>query len=329
MSHRFAAGLLLRIAAVALVLAVSPATAGAQGSSAFPSSSQNGCATTAPGATCVDAPVELAGSRRDARWYLPDGPASALMLAEHGFGRGCANLHGTARAIAAQGLMVVCLDEDMTAGNPALAADLADALAHRSLVPPNGAPLPHRYIVGGHSAGGHFAALVGAGLVERGYPDLAGAVLFDPVAAAGFTAALQSVSASGTRPVLSIAAQPSLVNLFDNSFGALASLGAGFVGVQLLWSEVTGGRPTGGSCHIDAEGEDTDLIGVAGAGCAPDPVQTARLRDFAGTWARDLATGTQTTSHYCTDAAEPNGCGDAVAALLAGTRPVAALIPVR
>lgn len=316
----------LAVALSTAVMAHAPAVGGAQ-SSSFPSSSQDGCATAGPEATCVEATVELSGSTRDVLWYLPSGPASVLMLVEHGFGRTCANLHGTAETIAGQGLMVVCLDEDMTAGNPALATEFADALAERSLVPPNGAPLPQRYIVGGHSAGGHFAALVGAGLVERGYPDLAGAVLFDPVAAEGFTAAVRAVSASGTRPVLSIAARPSLVNLFGNSFGALASLGAGFVGVQLLWAEVEAGRPTGGSCHIDAEGEDTDLIGIAGAACAPDPVQTARLRDFAGTWARDLATGARTPSHYCLDAAEPGSCGETVAAMLAGARPVAAVIP--
>ncbi|EME19660.1 alpha/beta hydrolase family protein [Rhodococcus triatomae] len=301
--------------AVTAALAVTPAAVSAQ--SSFPSSS-GGCAASDVG-TCVESPIEVAGTARDAVWYLPDGPASALMLLEHGFSRSCANVGGTARAIAAQGLMVVCLDEDMTAGNPSLARDFADALAERSVVPPNGLPLPGRYVVGGHSAGGHFAALVGAGLVERGYPDLAGAVLFDPVAAEGFSAAVRSVSAGGARPVLSIAASPSVVNLFDNSFGALAALGADFVGVQLL----------GGSCHVDVEGEDTDLIGILGAACAPAPANTARLREFGGVWARDLATGTRTATHYCTGTIEPPECGASVGALLGGVRPAAALIPVR
>jgi hypothetical protein len=294
-------------------VAVAPAVANAQ--SSFPSSA-GGCVSTA--GTCVESPVEVAGVQRDAVWYLPNGQASALMLLEHGFSRTCANVNGTAEAIAAQGLMVVCLDEDMTAGNPVLAAEFAEALAERTLVPPNGAPLPQRYVVGGHSAGGHFAALVGAGLVEQGYPDLAGAVLFDPVAAEGFSAALRSVSASGTRPVLTVAASPSVVNLFGNSFGALSSLGADFVGVRLL----------GGSCHVDVEGDDTDLIGIVGAMCAPDPVNTARLRDFGSVWARDLATGSRTDTHYCTDASEPLTCGGTVGSVLAGTRPAAAVIPV-
>lgn len=327
MIHVFRRAVLAALTTVVTASILTAPIAAAQSSGV--ASSGRGCGSVAAGLTCVEDVVELAGAPRDVVWYLPSGPASALMLVEHGFSRSCANLHGTAQAIAAQGLMVVCLDEDMTAGNPTLAAAFADALAERSPVPPNSAPLPHRYVVGGHSAGGHFAALVGARLVERGYPDLAGAVLFDPVAAKGFTAALQTVSASGARPVLSIAARPSLVNLFGNSFGALASLGADFVGVQLLWSQADAGRPVGGSCHIDAEGEDTDLIGIAGAGCAPDPVQTARLRDFAGTWARDLATGTRTPSRYCADATEPGSCGEDVAAMLAGVRPAAAVIPAR
>ncbi len=311
----FRPALLRRTALVAATLAFVPLVANAQSSS--PSSSAGGCGAAAR--TCVGAPVEVAGSRRDAVWYLPDGPANALILLEHGFGRACANLTGTAESIAAEGLMVVCLDEDMTAGNPELAGEVAEALAQRTLVPPNGVPLPQRYVVGGHSAGGHFAALVGAGLVERGYPDLAGAVLFDPVAAEGFSAALQRISAAGARPVLSVAANPSVVNLFDNSFGALASLGANFVGVQLLR----------GSCHVDVEGEDTDIVGVLGAACAPDPANTARLREFGSVWARDLATGTRTATHYCVGTTDAVTCGDAVGVALAGARPTAALIPVR
>ena len=40
-----------------------------------------------------------------------------------------------------------------------------------------------------------------------------------------------------------------------------------------------------------------------------------------------LATGTRTATHYCAEAAEPGSCGEEVAAMLAGARPVAAVIP--
>ncbi|MBW9211319.1 alpha/beta hydrolase [Mumia sp. zg.B21] len=277
--------------------------------------------------TCVSSPITVGGTSYAADWYLPNGTATGLMLVEHGFSRSCKHLRGTSKAIAQKGLMVVCLNEDMTAGNPGLATIIGNALADRAVVPPNGKPLPTAYIVGGHSAGGHFAALVGQRLAQRGYAGLKGAVLFDPVAADGFTAALLAVSAGGSRPVLSIAARPSVINLFNNSFGALTSLGADFVGIQLVWSKISLGTPSGGSCHIDSEGENTDFIGVAGALCSPNATQTARLRDFASTWAKDLATGTRTASHYCTDADVVATCGSVVRDLVDRSLPLAA--PIR
>jgi len=303
-------------AVAALLVGVAP-PASAAACSGYSSSSS----------TCVSSPITINGASYDADWYLPSGTASALMLVEHGFSRSCKNLRGTSKAIAQKGLMVVCLDEDMTAGNPALATAFGNALADRTIVPPNGKALPVKYIVGGHSAGGQFAALVGQQLTTRGYPNLKGAIMFDPVAADGFSAAVSAVSANGTRPVLSIAARPSVINLFNNSYGALNSLANGFVGIQLVWTRITLGVPTGGSCHIDSEGEDTDAIGVAGALCNPNSTQTARLRDFASTWAKDLATGSYTASHYCTNADVISTCGSTVKDLVDRSLPLAA--PIR
>lgn len=314
---------LLALAAAALgtvaafLAASSPPATAATACSGYSSSSS----------TCVNSPITVGGTTYDADWYLPNGTASALMLVEHGFSRSCANLRGTSKAIAEQGVMVFCVDEDMTAGNPGLATIVGDALADRTVVPPNGRPLPVKYIVGGHSAGGQFAALVGQQLTTRAYPDLKGAIMFDPVAAEGFSAAVSAISAGGTRPVLSVAARPSVINLFNNSFGALNDLPNGFVGIQLVWTSYFLGMPTGGSCHIDSEGENTDAIGIAGALCSPNATQTARLRDFAKTWAKDLATGSYTASHYCTDANVVATCGSAVKNLVDRTLPLAA--PIR
>ncbi|PJJ53847.1 alpha/beta hydrolase family protein [Mumia flava] len=295
---------------------------------AAPASAASACnGYTSSSSACVSSPVTLGSSTYDADWYVPSTTPQALVLVEHGFARSCANLRGTSRAIAERGLLVVCLDEDMTAGNPELAVTFADALADRTVTPPDGLALPQRYVVGGHSAGGHFAALVGERLAERGYAGLAGAVLFDPVAAEGFSDALKAVSDGGTRPVLAVAARPGVTNLANNSFGALRDLGADFVGIQLVWSRFVLGWPTGGSCHTDVEGEDTDLIGTAGALCAPTSTQTTRLRDFGATWAYDLATGTRTASHWCGDADVLASCGSAVSGLVDRTLPVAALIP--
>jgi pimeloyl-ACP methyl ester carboxylesterase len=277
--------------------------------------------------TCVNTQITIAGESHSADWYLPSGTASALMVLNHGFSRGCGNLRGTSKAIAEKGVMVLCVNGDMTAGNPALAQALGDLMTQRALTPPSGKVLPHRYLVGGHSAGGHFASELGARIDANGYNDFAGAILFDPVASGGFTANLEAISDGGARPVLAVTARPSVINLFNNSADALIGLSTNYVGIQLVWSKYVLGMPTGGSCHIDVEGENTDVIGVAGALCSPSSTQTARLRDFGSAWAKDLATGSHTSAYYCTDANVVSTCGSKVKALVDLSLPLAA--PIR
>lgn len=277
--------------------------------------------------TCVNTRLVIDGAEHSADWYLPNGQASALMVLNHGFSRGCGNLRGTSKAIAEKGVMVLCVNGDMTAGNPELANDLGDLLSQRALTPPAGKTLPQRYIVGGHSAGGHFASALGARLDANNYGHLAGAILFDPVAASGFTANLEAISDGGQRPVLAVTARPSVTNLFNNAHGALVGLPNAYVGIQLVWNKYVLGIPTGGSCHIDVEGENTDVIGVAGAGCTANSTQTARLREFSSHWARDLATGTRTAAYHCGDATVVSTCGSAVRALVDRSLPLAA--PIR
>ncbi|WP_104106271.1 alpha/beta hydrolase [Nocardioides sp. 616] len=277
--------------------------------------------------SCVNTQIVVDGASHSADWYLPSGSASALMVLNHGFSRGCGNLRGTSKAIAEKGVMVLCVNGDMTAGNPELAAALGDLMTQRALTPPAGKPLPRRYVVGGHSAGGHFASELGSRLDANGYNNFAGAILFDPVAAGGFTANLQAISDGGKRPVLAVTARPSVTNLFNNSAEALIGLANPYVGIQLVWSKYTLGIPTGGSCHIDVEGENTDAIGVIGAGCSANATQTARLRDFGSSWAKDLATGSRTSAYYCTDAAVVSTCGTKVKELVDRSLPLAA--PIR
>ena len=278
--------------------------------------------------TCVSSSLTVGGTSYSVDWYLPTGQASALMLLQHGFSRGCGNLRGTSKAIMEKGLMVLCLNAPMAGGNPALAAALGDLMTTRQIVPPSAKALPDRYIVGGHSAGGHFASEVGARLAAKGDSALRGAVLFDPVASEGFSSNVAAISAGGTRPVLTVAARPSLINLSNNSFGALRDLTDTFVGIQLVWKGYFLGIPQGGSCHTDVEGEDGDVIGNTAAGCTPDPVQVGRLRDFGATWAHDLATGSRTAAYWCTDARTKSTCGAKVTALVGGWLPTAALVPV-
>ncbi|MFN8019252.1 MAG: hypothetical protein U0P45_14175 [Acidimicrobiales bacterium] len=276
---------------------------------------------------CVNSNLTVGGTSYNVDWYLPNGTASALMLVQHGFSRGCGNLRGTSKAIMEKGVMVLCLNADMSGGNAALGNALGDLLASRALAPPAGKPLPVNYIVGGHSAGGHFASVVGARLAARGYAGLKGAVLFDAVASDGFSANLAAISAGGTRPVLEVAARPSLINLSNNGFGALKALPNPFVGVQLVWSGYAFGMPYGGSCHTDSEGENGDVIGNVAAACTPSSTQVSRLRDLGSTWARDLATGTRTSAYWCTNGNDRTSCGSKVAGLVAGSLPVASLIP--
>jgi pimeloyl-ACP methyl ester carboxylesterase len=277
---------------------------------------------------CVNSRLSIGGTSYSVDWYLPSGTASGLMLLEHGFFRTCPNLRGTSKAIMQKGVMVMCVNADMSAGNPTLGRALGDLLASRELAPPAGNALPERYVVGGHSAGGHFAGAVGARLAEVGYPSLAGAVLFDPVAAGGFTANLQAISSGGARPVLSIASGPAFANLFNNGFGALKDLANTFVGIQLSWSGFFLGFPYGPSCHTDVEGESSDVLAGIAISCSPTAANTSRLRELSSTWASDLATGTRTASYWCTDSRIKSTCGSKVAALVGGRLPVAGLIPV-
>lgn len=285
----------------------------------------NGYASSS--SSCINTERTIEGATYSTDWYVPNGTASAVMVLQNGFSRNCAHLRGTSKAIAEKGVMVLCVNGDMTAGNPEMATDVADALAARMIAPPAGRTMPETIIAGGHSAGGHFAGVLGARLAETAPQRLAGAILFDPVAAEGFSADLAAISDNGDRPVLTVAARPSVSNLFNNAFGALNALDNSYVGLQLVWSKITLGIPTGGSCHTDVEGEDTDILGTASGLCSPSSTQTARLRDFGSAWAKDLATGTRTAAYWCDDAAVVATCGSKVKDLVDRSLPLAA--PIR
>lgn len=286
---------------------------------ALPASANVACGgfTSASG-QCRNTTTTIGAASYNADWYLPNGTASALMVLEHGFSRGCGNLRNTSRAIMERGVMVVCFNANMSGGNASLGRALGDALAARAITPANGAALPSAYIVGGHSAGGHFASVVGARLVERNYPDLRGAVLLDPVASDGFSA---NLAAFGTRPVLAVAARSNAGNAFNNSFGALRGLPGDYPGVQLTYAGYALGIPYGSSCHTDAEGDNGDFIGNLAVVCTPNSGNVARLREFAAVWASDLAANTRTAAYYCAGGT----CGTRVRELL--NKRQAALIP--
>jgi pimeloyl-ACP methyl ester carboxylesterase len=252
-----------------------------------------GCASVPPQRSLDDAgaiviaPIDLGGSIHSATWYLPQGEAQALIVLQHGFTRRCSHLRETTRQLMVGGLMALCIDAAMAGGNLPLADALAAGL-EGGLVAPDGRSQPERIIVGGHSAGGRFAARLGAQLAAQAPQRLAGALLFDPVATAGFETELRTLSAAGARPVLAVFAQPHACNASLNAApalrqvrqDALAAGRDGFVGLLL----------TEGSTHADIEGEDTDWIAVAACG-RPRPENVQRLRALGLSWAQAMARG--------------------------------------
>lgn len=255
-------------------------------------------AEAAPDAgTVVRAPLVIGGKSYTAQWYLPAGTALGFVQVQHGFSRKCPNLLDTTKVFMNEGLMAMCLNADMSGGNPKLADALAAALV-AGLTAPDGRAVPERIVVAGHSAGGHFASRLGWALSQQAPQRLRGAVLFDPVAAdASFTTNLQAVSAAGQRPVLAVTANPGVCNAQNNAYPALRQVQAdalaagrsGFVGVQL----------TQQSTHVDAEGKNTNFLGWSA--CLqgqPRAANTGRLRDLTGTWALDAVTGGRTDSDY-------------------------------
>lgn len=252
-----------------------------------------GCANLAPlresdeNGTLLPSTMDLDGTPTPAQWYLPTGEASALLVLQHGFTRSCGHLRGSSRQLMAAGLMVLCLDAPMADGNPALAGSLARQLA-AARTAPDGRALPHRLIVGGHSAGAAFAAALGAALDRIAPQRLAGALLIDPVATDRFEADLRAVSAAGRRPVWAVLAPPHRCNAMNSAlpalsrlrFEAMAAQRDGFVGVRLA-ADAT---------HADIEGEDSDALAALACG-RPKAAPTAQVRALAAAWTQDLALG--------------------------------------
>jgi Serine aminopeptidase, S33 len=218
--------------------------------------------------------LTLAGADFDVEWHQPTGEPRAWVLVQHGFARRCANLRGTAAALAARGVATLCVNADRgTPGDPGLAGGapaLADALAAWWLSPaarsPDGRPAPPRAVLAGHSAGGLFAAHVAEALVRRAPARVAGVILFDPVGAAPLQASLQAVAG---RPVHATLAPPVRCNAQQLALPALRAAGVSPV------------QPAGAR-HVDAEGEDTESIAVRACGEGPpDARAVAALRRWA------------------------------------------------
>lgn len=281
----------IRLACATLLLAVTACATAQQ-----PPTARAGQNDRGPFDNGVADTLLIGGQVYEVDWRRPDGPALGLAVIEHGFTRRCTNLAGTLDALVAQGLVTLCVNASMAGGNPGLADDLADVLA-AGVTTPWGDPAPERVVVGGHSAGGAFAARLGATLAIRAPQRLVGAVLFDPVAASGFTEDLRTLAEGGLRPVRSISANASGCNANQNSLPGLRAVlddaaAAGneaFVGLQL----------TDRSTHVDVEGSDGNLLGwIACRQGPPRPANVRTLRELAAAWAADLVRGSRTPAYY-------------------------------
>ncbi len=234
----------------------------------------------------VNQNVDLGGSRQ-ATWYLPDGNPDALILFQHGFQRNKSNIDHIATELMNNGLMVLTINSSVASGNPSLAKDVADDIVDAMPLPPNDYPLPPRLIIAGHSAGGLFVSHMGKQLMARGYQNLAGAILFDPVDANnGLQAGMQSMIDNNIS-VLSILANSSSCNSSNNALQPLRNLTDAFVGIKL----------TDNSKHNDVEGDSTGGIITWLCG-TPKDFNVAYLQDFAIHWALDMATGSHTAAYY-------------------------------
>lgn len=251
-----------------------------------------------PQAPQVPGSLLIGGTVYDVHWGLPTAEPLALAVVEHGFTRRCDNLGETLAAWVQAGLMTLCIDASMVAGSPDLADAVADLLVSGELTTPDGQPVPARTVVGGHSAGGAFAVRLGWQLAQRVPDRLAGAVLFDPVAAGPrFADEIRGLAGAGQRPVLAVTANTSSCNAQHNAYPGLraaaaddvAAGGDGFVGAQLLQS----------STHVDAEGADSDVPGWVACRQGPPRAANVRvLRTLSATWAADLARGQRTPAVY-------------------------------
>lgn len=235
----------------------------------------------------VNTQTTVGASSYSADWFFPASGAVGVMVFEHGFSRGCGNIRGTGIEIMRKGVMVVCLNASMQGGNPTFGTELGNALADRAVAPPGGVAMPELIVVGGHSAGGHFATEVGRQLVQRGYVGFRGAVLFDPVSASGFGTNVQTISGGGIRPVLSVTANSSACNSSNNSQGDLQGLPNAYVGVKL----------TSSSSHVDVEVGNSDGLSQFTCGNIQS-YNAVALQTLSSNWVSDLLRGTRTATYY-------------------------------
>ncbi|NVJ59971.1 MAG: PKD domain-containing protein [Gammaproteobacteria bacterium] len=234
----------------------------------------------------VNQSVDLGGSRQ-ATWYLPDGQPDGWILLQHGFQRNKSHLDHIATTFMNNGIMVLTINSNSTGGNRSLAREIADDLIDNPLTPPNGYQLPSKLVLSGHSAGALMMSYTSGRLIERGFGQLEGLIMYDPVDKDnGMQPNNQALIDTGKK-VLSILANSSSCNSSNNALSPLRALSESYVGIKL----------TRNSKHTDAEGDSTGGLGSLFCG-RPTDQNVSYLQDFAVNWALDMISGSTNPAYY-------------------------------
>jgi hypothetical protein len=144
--------------------------------------------------------------------------------------------------------------------------------------------LPRPFVLSGHSSGGNLA-LAAAGLTTAAggaIDDLRAVVMLDGVDFFGqMTTALAALRGAAYRPVLQLAAPPTLCNFAGAGTRTLLAARPGaFVGVQLE-----------NGTHIDPQGTSNDVLSMLVCG-VPRPANVAAVQTIAAAWIADAFDGT-------------------------------------
>ncbi|MFW0794487.1 alpha/beta hydrolase [Gordonia sp. CPCC 205515] len=303
------------VVTAATVVASLLSLAGIGSAQAAPTTPQTtAAADTYVATTCQNRPVQV-----PVRWYFPAGNPSGLVWLQHGFMRSATNLDGLATAYAKQGLLVASTSVESIspsgcgvaynlADNTAFIATMASVFGHGT--DPGSAlsqslrraehstgrtdvAIPKAMVFSGHSAGGEFV-LTAANALRRtdpvDYRRLSGLMLIDPVNSFignNFHTAAVDLGRAGL-PIRVISSPPSISNVGGQGTHWLEqTTRQRFLGAQLT---------TG--VHIDVEGADTDILGIASELAVPRPRNGRVIRTLAPHWTADLVDRHPTVAYY-------------------------------
>lgn len=232
-------------------------------------------------------------------WYFPtqaDGSvqANGVIWLQHGF-LGFKEWYGDMALALAQETNSIVVVPQIFWFDPAFSGEAAAALFTGTRpalnVSANAAgfqgTLPQKFILTGHSAGGNFATVAGAGTVDNGAAvDLLGVVMFDGVSREGvFAPAWTKLNSSGI-PDYQIAAPPQSWNAWGNTTEELAQLAPG----QFIGTMIDNGSHTDSVAGPSAWADLGEVFSTLLVKPSP-PGGKEAVRTFATGWVNDLYAG--------------------------------------